>query len=651
MRPVDTLESQIEGDLGGEKIAMKIDENSIAHIMSILTDLYSDAELAVVREYSANARDSHIEAGKEDVPIVVDCPTDLMPYFVVKDQGVGLSLNDVIEIYSQYGASTKRDSDPQTGMLGLGCKSALTYTSQFVVVGVKEGMKTQIVVRRAEDGTGVMEILGHDPTDEPNGVEIKVPVQYGSTITQKAKNFFRFWKPGTVLLNGEEPSGLDDEQTVKLSDDILVTRNILDQDYIVMGSVPYPANSELANDIFGDRNVYGRTPTNVVAYVNMGDVTFPPSREELAYTPRTKQTILNLRETIVGELEKVVRADINKAATHAEAIATYKRWTKTVNSSRLPDDLTWNGIDIEMTYKMAGVHHQPGKRNYGTYKGGEFTYDELTDADSILVTGYDVSDTPNAAAKRKIKKYLEDNHNGFWNKTLYFFQDEIPGSPWTDHLKSIDWEDIKAVRFPRSLGGLSGSRPIQQYVKVGNSWAWQDISELDDDARIAFTSPAEKNTSNTLRNIVSANPDVVVLSLGKNRWNKLQRLFKNAKYYVAVHREILQEMKDALTEDQITAYKHNQSEQSFVKAVDYAGLTLDDPAFDEVRRLSAIDTTSVIRYNNLAQYGSTIPGNNDNLVFDKYPLLPEVSSYRISDKIEDMVIYANAAYAARKDKS
>ena len=75
-----------------------------------MIDLYSDPELAVIREYSTNAFDAHIEAGVTR-PIEITTPTHLCPFFKVRDYGFGLDVEDIREIYSQYGASTKRESD------------------------------------------------------------------------------------------------------------------------------------------------------------------------------------------------------------------------------------------------------------------------------------------------------------------------------------------------------------------------------------------------------------------------------------------------------------------------------------------------------------------------------------------------------------
>ena len=96
-------------------------ENS-AHIFNILrSTLYSNKVLAVLREYSANAWDEHRAAGIPDRPIKVVLPTALEPTLRVRDYGRGLSEQQVFEVYTQYGSSTKRGDDLTVGALGIGC--------------------------------------------------------------------------------------------------------------------------------------------------------------------------------------------------------------------------------------------------------------------------------------------------------------------------------------------------------------------------------------------------------------------------------------------------------------------------------------------------------------------------------------------------
>src|SRR5690606_19893214 len=111
------------GEIKAE-FAAGIRSEDFPHLANLLINLYSDPVAAVIREYACNAYDSHIAAGNTD-PILVTLPTHASPEFVVQDFGIGLSIDDLRDVYSMYGRSLKRESNDMVGQLGLGCKSGL----------------------------------------------------------------------------------------------------------------------------------------------------------------------------------------------------------------------------------------------------------------------------------------------------------------------------------------------------------------------------------------------------------------------------------------------------------------------------------------------------------------------------------------------
>src|SRR5690349_20945960 len=102
--------------------------DSIVHLMGLLTTLYADPELAIIREYSTNALDSHRQAGV-GLPIEIVLPSQFERTFIVRDFGLGMSEEELTDNYSEYGFSSKRETNEATGMLGVGGKSALAYTN------------------------------------------------------------------------------------------------------------------------------------------------------------------------------------------------------------------------------------------------------------------------------------------------------------------------------------------------------------------------------------------------------------------------------------------------------------------------------------------------------------------------------------------
>ena len=123
-------------------VSFGIKEGGFAHIFNVLRNqLYSDKYKAVLREYAVNGVDAHIEAGCPDRPIEFTLPTALSPNLKIRDFGVALTQQEVNEIYAFYGESTKRNTNSQTGMLGIGSKSAFAYGDNFVINSFVDGKK------------------------------------------------------------------------------------------------------------------------------------------------------------------------------------------------------------------------------------------------------------------------------------------------------------------------------------------------------------------------------------------------------------------------------------------------------------------------------------------------------------------------------
>ena len=103
-----------------DSIAMSLDLDSAQILMQMLSkNLYSDSVGSTVRECASNALDSHRRAGV-DKPIIVSFGrNDSNNYeFSVEDFGTGLDAEDVKNIISKYGKSTKRNSATELGMMG-----------------------------------------------------------------------------------------------------------------------------------------------------------------------------------------------------------------------------------------------------------------------------------------------------------------------------------------------------------------------------------------------------------------------------------------------------------------------------------------------------------------------------------------------------
>lgn len=195
-------------------VKMSIDDAGMEHLMSNLTNLYSNPVAAVLREYSANAIDSHVKA-QQSKPVQITLPTTKEPVFVVQDFGVGLSEDELENIYSKYGSSTKQDSNSQIGAFGLGAKSALAISKRFDIIAVKDGERNEVYVEKNSRGVGVFHFVKKSKTTSPNGVTISIPADLlVSNFAEAAEDFFIAWKPGTVIVDGVAPKTIYDKEYV-----------------------------------------------------------------------------------------------------------------------------------------------------------------------------------------------------------------------------------------------------------------------------------------------------------------------------------------------------------------------------------------------------------------------------------------------------
>jgi hypothetical protein len=623
-----------QGNLGGETVAMSVDAASMAHVMSILTDLYSDPVLAVIREYSTNAYDSHIEAGVKR-PIEISLPNALSPFFKVRDFGVGLSVEDIRNVYSKYGASTKRSTNEQVGMLGLGCKSALTYTQQFTVRSVKDGQLSYVAISRTESGAGVMQVVQTSESDEENGVEISVPVNRQNDFEWKAREFFRFWEPGTVLVDGEEPQRIEG---LKLNDDITLVKGI-NTDYVVMGNVGYRVSNEHA--LYSDRSSYRGRNFAIIAKVPIGSVNFTPSREDLHYTEHTLGTLEKFRDQIRIALMDTIQDEINSKPDRATARQTWLEWRQ----------LT--GVNLsEMTYKgdkipaELDIFHTRYRQDYG--RGAVSSYRNISFNEIgryALISGYKNTEIP-TSHRAKLRLWAEQK--GFPG-TSFIITDSPIEQKWFTSTKTATWEEVFATKKPRE------SREGNETYSVsgpGSRYPHQKtLAEIDKSKTLIVWSSGDEGYEDRIGDIMRLYGDNgLAIRLSKNRWDKFLRENAKAIRVQDAIRQMMQESFNALSDDEKLSMSIDYNDRASLVRLD--AQRLDDPELARYTRVvqSIRQTDAINRFNDVMNVCSRL--GFTRLVIDKvdsprvkYPLLAAIDNYSDSQVAEHFYLYANTLYS------
>jgi hypothetical protein len=317
-------ENPVKIERGGQIVESMfgISEEDSAHILLILRNkLYSNKVLAVVREYCANAQDAHAEVGKTDIPIEVYLPNSLEPTFRVRDYGPGLSEDEVRNLYVMYGASTKRATNNAVGQLGLGCKSAFAYTDVFHVISWHGGEKKIYCAYIDETKCGKIALLESEKSDEPDGIEVQVPVQPGE--------YKDFYEEAEEILHFFDPVPKCDQITLEAPDYWLegttrsgarfgITKGYDSNSKVIMGGIPYPINRQAYKD--DDQGKLERfIQTGLHLYVNIGDLEMTANREELEYTDHTVKNLTKHLSQAANAALRMGTKHLSEAMTYREA--------------------------------------------------------------------------------------------------------------------------------------------------------------------------------------------------------------------------------------------------------------------------------------------------------------------------------------------
>ena len=313
-----------------ETVKMSLDLDSAQVLMQMLSkNLYSDSIGSTIRECASNALDSHRRAGSDE-PIIVSFKRNSQAdtyEFAVEDFGIGLDADDVRNIISKYGKSTKRDSNTELGMMGLGFKAPLAYSSSFYFVARKDYMERKYMMYEGED-TNSIDLLYEKPTAEPNGVKVIVPVNYSDRyhFTNKIKEQLAYFENVYFDVESMGSWSIDNNFTIHRAEHFqyssLATTNEM---HLCLDNVSYP--------IDWDKLGIDRIGLKLALRFSLSDGLFPtPNREAIRYTQEAKETILKKIVTVAN----VFMNKFNDAITTQSDIKTimefYSRNNKHIKS-------------------------------------------------------------------------------------------------------------------------------------------------------------------------------------------------------------------------------------------------------------------------------------------------------------------------------
>ena len=262
------------------------------HILS--SGLYANKIRAIIRELSCNAVDSHTAADRASVPFDVHLPNQLDPTFRIRDYGTGLSHEQVINIYTTYFESTKTESNQFIGALGLGSKSPFSYTDNFTVTAIRDGVRGVYSAFINGEGVPSIALMHSEPTDQPAGVEVQFAVtdRYDfDKFRSEAREVFTYFRLRPVVSGGEgEFQFRDVEYTDRnIIPGVHSLANSRHTSRAVMGNIAYPIDVPNADTNLGP--LAKLLNCGLEMHFEIGELDFQASREGLSYIPSTIEAI------------------------------------------------------------------------------------------------------------------------------------------------------------------------------------------------------------------------------------------------------------------------------------------------------------------------------------------------------------------------
>lgn len=328
----------------------------------ILSDgLYSDKIVAVIRELSCNAYDSHVSANKANVPFDVGLPTINNPTFYVQDYGIGISDADIYNIYICYFTSTKSNDDSLVGQLGLGSKSPFSMVREFFVESNFNNEYRKYRMYFDSSDTPRVQFVDHQPTKDQNGVKVSFTVKSNDIdrFSLKAKEVLKWFKTTPNIIIGNNDFTIPNNTTLLKYSGWYMEPYVeysSNRAYALMGNVIYPIDARSLKNTTEYQYHLLRLP--IIIQFKIGDLEVAANRESISYDARSNANILARLDQVINEYYIEISNKIFNAKTEWDAHIAYNvafnngttGFGLTLLNTLKNRKFTWNGIKINSNF-------------------------------------------------------------------------------------------------------------------------------------------------------------------------------------------------------------------------------------------------------------------------------------------------------------
>jgi len=575
-------------------------------------------------------------------------------------------------------------------MLGLGSKSALTYTNSFVITAVKDGRIAKAIVSFNDEGVPVFHVVHEGDTDEPTGVEINIPVRDKNTFAKKTAEFVKYWPDGIVEIDGAEPLKHGYEKvadtTLDSHYDHLAGKQIIDsvaevflapgggtgyyatqpRSYVVMGNVAYIVEEEHVPEDLNALRV------GFVAYVPIGSVTIVPSREKLYYSSKTKDVIAKVATGLADTIIDKKQAEIDNAGSHQAAWMIISQLSYEMrNTTRFRNGVTYKGdafvTDVPVAYRNLSKNWND-KTDETSY-GRLHLNNVMTDPLPLFVINSEYEKDKKISTTMRRKAFYYAGANGHADRSVFFVEGTVD-NVWVKHVPTVEWKALMDLKIPRTPNANPRPTEVPYDVffwvppvidkKTGKvtqrGYVGSDsTTSFDPKKRLFYISPADMAEQRHRRGTSPSHllgefkdETIQLAVMGTNRFEKFLRLHPKAKPFKDYAQERIDKMVANVSDVHLIVDNFSSMQESFVKVADMS--KIDDPevvafiqSYHKGYNASDMDDIlSLTRYLVRANIYVTVPESTTTAdPFEKYPLVGMVGD----EYVEHTYTYINAQFA------
>ena len=319
--------------------------NSSKAFKILSSQLYSNKSLAIVRELSCNAFDSHVSV-QQTKPFEVFLNGSLKE-LTIEDFGSGLTHEEVMGVYSNFLDSDKAENADLIGGLGLGSKSPFAYTDRFTIRAIKKGISNYYLAYM-NNGYPVIYHLSTKKTKKRNGVKITIHVDNEHDLDDFKESInlaLKYFPPAAYKVSPYA-------SVVPVAWDIVpnglfgVSNEYRANTGIVMNNVFYNIDKRQLPKSFFETHKNMLDVTSLILFTEDNSLEVTASRESLSYDKESLKVLGKILTELSDKIIVKIQESFALEKSYYNAQCKYKKQNYSIDRMLRGHKIYWNNKQI-----------------------------------------------------------------------------------------------------------------------------------------------------------------------------------------------------------------------------------------------------------------------------------------------------------------